>query len=100
VYRKNRDYNAEQGCQMVCFQTKNRNLGKFWRVLQWKMLVYFMDIWSILQTFYIFHDHLVYQVVIWYIFPRFGIMHQQKSGNPDVEVVFSIAVFRKKTKWK
>jgi hypothetical protein len=28
-----------QGCQMVCFQTKNPNLGKFWRVLQWKMFV-------------------------------------------------------------
>jgi hypothetical protein len=30
----------DQGCQMVCFQTKKKtNLGKFWRVLQWKMLV-------------------------------------------------------------
>jgi hypothetical protein len=34
-------YICEQGCQMVCFQTKNSNLGKFWRVLQWKMLVLF-----------------------------------------------------------
>jgi hypothetical protein len=24
-----------QGCQMVCLQTKDTNLGKFWRVLQW-----------------------------------------------------------------
>jgi hypothetical protein len=24
---------AEQGCQMVCFQTKNINLGKFWMTL-------------------------------------------------------------------
>jgi hypothetical protein len=23
-----------QGCQMVCFQTKNTNLGKFWWALQ------------------------------------------------------------------
>jgi hypothetical protein len=23
-----------QGCRMVCFQTKNPTLGKFWRVLQ------------------------------------------------------------------
>jgi hypothetical protein len=23
----------EQGCQMVCFQTKNLNLGRFWMVL-------------------------------------------------------------------
>jgi hypothetical protein len=32
---------------MVCFQTKNTNLGKFWRVLRWKMLVYCLAIWSI-----------------------------------------------------
>jgi hypothetical protein len=32
------------GCKMVCFQTKNPNLGKFWRALQWKILVYFMTI--------------------------------------------------------
>jgi hypothetical protein len=31
---------VHQGCQMVCFQTKNPNLGKFWRVLQWKILVF------------------------------------------------------------
>jgi hypothetical protein len=29
----------EQGCQMVSFQTKNPNLGKFWRALEWKMLI-------------------------------------------------------------
>jgi hypothetical protein len=33
-----------QGCQMVCFQDKNPNLGKFWRVLDWTMLMYFMAI--------------------------------------------------------
>jgi hypothetical protein len=26
----------DQGCQMVYFQTKNPNLGKFWRSLVWK----------------------------------------------------------------
>jgi hypothetical protein len=67
---------------MVSFQTKNPNLGKFWRALDWKMLVYFMAIWNILQKFGIFYDHLVYFVVIWYIFPRFGILYQEKSGNP------------------
>jgi hypothetical protein len=41
----------EQGCQMAYFQTKNPNLGKFWRVLQWKMLIYFVAIWSILWLF-------------------------------------------------
>jgi hypothetical protein len=33
------------------FQTKNLYLGKFWGVLQWKMLVYFMEIQSILREF-------------------------------------------------
>jgi hypothetical protein len=40
---------------------QNPNLGKFWRVLQRKMLVYFK--------------------AIRYIFPRFGMLHQEKSGN-------------------
>jgi hypothetical protein len=31
------------------FQTKNPNYGKFWRILQWRMKVYFMAIWSILR---------------------------------------------------
>jgi hypothetical protein len=48
-----------QGCQMVCFQTKNPNLEKIWRVLQRKMLVYFMDTSSILRSFVIFYLHLV-----------------------------------------
>jgi hypothetical protein len=29
----------EQGCQMVYFQTKNPNLGKFCIALEWKMMV-------------------------------------------------------------
>jgi hypothetical protein len=37
-----------QGCQMVYFQTKNINLGKLWRALQWTKLVHFIAIWSIL----------------------------------------------------
>jgi hypothetical protein len=59
----------QHGCQIVYFQTKNPNLGKFWRVLQWKMFVYFMSIWSILLPFGIFYTNLVHFLVIWYIFP-------------------------------
>jgi hypothetical protein len=33
------------------------------------MLSYFMAVWSILQPFGIFCGHLVYFMVIWYIFP-------------------------------
>jgi hypothetical protein len=55
---------------MAYFQTKNHNLGKFWRDLQWKMLVYFMIILSIVGTairytlwpFGIFCGHLV---ILW-----------------------------------
>jgi hypothetical protein len=54
---------------MVYFQTKNLNLGKKFRVLQWKKLVNFMVIWSILRTFGIIYGHLVYLLVDWYIFP-------------------------------
>jgi hypothetical protein len=77
-----------QGCQMVCFQTKDPNLGKFWRVLHWKTLVYIVDTWPILRSLIIFYEqfyqtgNLVLFVVIWYIFSRFGILYQEKSGNP------------------
>jgi hypothetical protein len=42
-----------------------------------------MTIWSILRPLEIFYGHLVYFVLIWYNFPRFGIFDQEKSGNPD-----------------
>jgi hypothetical protein len=42
-----------------------------------------MAIWFILWLFGIFCGRLVYFVVIWYIFPPFGMLHQDKSGNPD-----------------
>jgi hypothetical protein len=67
---------------MVCFQTKNPNLGKFWRALGWKLFVYFMAPWNILLTFGIFNDHLAHFMFIWYIISGFGIMCQEKSGNP------------------
>jgi hypothetical protein len=41
-----------------------------------------MTIWSILRRLQIFYGHLVYFVVSWYISPRFGILYQEKSGNP------------------
>jgi hypothetical protein len=32
-----------------------------------------------------YYDHLVHFVLIWYIFSGFGIMYQEKSGNPVLE---------------
>jgi hypothetical protein len=75
---------------MVYFQTKNINLGKFWRDLDWKMLIYLMSIQNILQTFRIFYDHLVHFVFIWYIFSGFGIMNHDKSGNPARDNIASM----------
>jgi hypothetical protein len=66
---------------MAYFQTNNHTLGKFWRVLQWKVLVNFMA--------GLFYGNLVYFVVIGYmlwsfgIFPAlFGMLYQEKSCNP------------------
>jgi hypothetical protein len=39
------------------FSNQNPNLGKFWRVLQRKMLEYFMSILYILQPFVIVYGH-------------------------------------------
>jgi hypothetical protein len=53
-------------------------------VLQWNELVYFMTIWStiwyILWPFGIFMIFLVHC-------PRFGMLHQEKSGNPAHDYV-------------
>jgi hypothetical protein len=53
------------GCQIFGFQTKNPNLGKFWRALDWKILIYFMAIWNILRTFGKLYDNLVNFMTIW-----------------------------------
>jgi hypothetical protein len=44
----------------------------------------FLTNWSIFRPLEISFGHLVYFVVIWYISPRFGILYQEKSGNPGV----------------
>jgi hypothetical protein len=45
-----------------------------------------MAVWYILRTFRIFYDHLVHIVLMWNIFSSFGIVHQEKSGNPVVHL--------------
>jgi hypothetical protein len=60
---------AEQGCQMVCFRTKNPNSGKFCRVLDWKMFVYFITIWNISWRFEIFYENLVHSYTFGTFFP-------------------------------
>jgi hypothetical protein len=62
--------------------------GKSWHILlplgtyssrECSLLLY------ILWPLEIFYGHLVNFVVIWYIFPRFGILDQVKSGNPGLK---------------
>jgi hypothetical protein len=65
-----KDMYCEQGCQMVHFRTKNPNLGKFCRVLQWKMFVYFTAIWYILRPFGMLVGHFD-------MFSRFGMLYQE-----------------------
>jgi hypothetical protein len=72
---------------MLYFPTKNPSLGKFWKVLKWKMLEYFMNIRPTLQPVDIFYDHMVHFVAIGYRFLRFGMLHQEKSGNPALETM-------------
>jgi hypothetical protein len=62
-----------QGCQMVYFQTENPNLSKFSRALDWKLLIYFLPIWSIvwtLEIFCTFFVDLVHIFRFWYRIPR------------------------------
>jgi hypothetical protein len=76
---------------MVFFQTKNPHLGKFWRALEWKMLVY------------IIHAHLEYITAIWYmlwsfgnfveiwtIFSTFGRIASRKIWQPCSEMVTKV----------
>jgi hypothetical protein len=43
-----------------------------------------MAIWSILPPLRIFYGHLEYFVVIFVYSSRFGMLHQEKSGNPSI----------------
>jgi hypothetical protein len=45
---------------MVYFQTKNPNLGKFWRASDWKVLIN------------VFYGHLAHFMTIWYVLCSFG----------------------------
>jgi hypothetical protein len=62
---------------MAYFQTKNPNLGKFWRVLEWKIVIFSVVIWNILLPCGIFLlinvkfcGYLVYYYQFWYVLPR------------------------------
>jgi hypothetical protein len=70
-----------QGCQI---QTKILIWATFGGPLNGKKFVYSLSIWNILRTFGIFYGHLVIYLQFANPPPRFGILCQEKSGNPDV----------------
>jgi hypothetical protein len=72
---------SRSGAGLPDFQTKNPNLGKFWRDLQRKILVYFMAIGPVLRPLGILCGHLIY-LWLFGIFSSFGMLYQEKSGNP------------------
>jgi hypothetical protein len=55
------------------FSNQKFQFGQSLEVLRWKNVA-------------IFYGHLVHFVFIWYIFSGFGVMNQEKSGNPDPTV--------------
>jgi hypothetical protein len=72
---------------MVYFQTKNPNLGKFWRALDGKMLVQVFYHLEYLDHLEYFHGYLGNFLAIWYIlyslgtFSGFGIMYQKNLAT-------------------
>jgi hypothetical protein len=78
---------------MVYFQTKNPNYDKFWRSLEWKMLVHFMVIWNILRPYLgIFYGHLemswafdmLFPVVVYFVKKNLAILQCTPLKNVGV----------------
>jgi hypothetical protein len=44
-----------------------------------------------------FCDRLVYFMASWYIFPRFGLLYQEKSGNPALRLAKCMYVIDRST---
>jgi hypothetical protein len=57
-------------------------VGKLWRALDWKMLLYCVTIWNILRSFGIIYGCWVEFAAIWCIFPRFGMFGPRKIWQP------------------
>jgi hypothetical protein len=67
------------------FSHQTASFGTFWKAFEWKVfdifndhLVHFVAICYILRNFGIFCGHFLY-------YPNFGILYQEKSGNPGIE---------------
>jgi hypothetical protein len=69
------------------FQTRNPDLGKTLESLAMEVAgIVIICQWSILWLFGMFCGHLVYLRLIAFNFLRLGMLHQEKSGNPALEL--------------
>jgi hypothetical protein len=77
---------SEPGLPDGKFSKRNPYLGKFWWAIEYKILVYYMNIMEYFTYIWYILWPIGNIVVIWYIFYRFGILCQDKSGNPVTSV--------------
>jgi hypothetical protein len=71
------------GCQMVCFRTKNPNLGIcIVEGLGIENAVLLKTIWNILRSFGALYDRLVQFVVMWHIYPVLVCLDQENLATP------------------
>jgi hypothetical protein len=68
---------------MVCYHTINANFGIFWKTSGWKILVYIciQTSFGISLPFCCISWPFGILVAIMVYFSRFGVLHQEKSGN-------------------
>jgi hypothetical protein len=89
----------------VYLQTKNPDLGKFWRALAWKRLVYSKGVWNKLRPFGIFYGHLVIlwqfgtfsTVLVYCVEKNLATLYDSYSFN-SLRMLFLLGE-RKYTKW-
>jgi hypothetical protein len=72
------------------FRPKISIWAYFCRPWNGKFDYFLMAILVLLGPFGAFYLHLVYFEVIWYIFSRFGMLEQEKSGNPGELVYLAV----------
>jgi hypothetical protein len=76
-------FSLDAGLPDVFFQTKYPDLGKFWKALEWKMLVDFIAIWNIFRAFGIpILGPFVNLVAKLVCFPPFWYIESRKIGQP------------------
>jgi hypothetical protein len=67
------------------FSNQNPSFGTFWKPFERKISISFLLNWNTLWPFDLFHGNLVHTCFGNSLkYPHFGILCQDKSGNPDL----------------